>query len=100
MREYGVRLLQPEIGSFSGEEQEYLKQVYQVLNGYSPNALKALYVREKRRIRRHLRSAADAVSMEDLKGQYESVFRKSGVERPGDLKLYLAEALKRSESHI
>ncbi len=98
MREYGIRLLQPETDSFSTEEQEYLKQVYQVLNGYSPNALKALHVREKRRIRRHLKSEADSLSMEYLKGQYETGFRKSGVEKPEDLKQYISDALKRSEN--
>jgi len=98
MREYGVCVLQPETGSFSTEEQDYFKQVYQVLNGYSPNALKALHVRAKRRIRRHLKTQADHISAEDLKGQYESGFRKIGVEAPDDLKLYLTDALKRTEN--
>lgn len=97
MKEYGVRLLKPETDSLSTEEQEYLKQVYSVLNGYSPNALKALYSRAKRRIRRHLKSEADRLSVEALKNQYESGFKKSGVEKPEDLKKYIAEALKRSE---
>lgn len=98
MLEYGVRVLQPETGSFSSEEQNCIKQVYQVLNGYSPNALKALHVRAKRRIRRHLKSEADSLSAEALKNQYENGFRKSGVEQPEDLKLYLADALKRTEN--
>ena len=98
MKYYGIRVFHPDISSFSTEEQEFLKQVYQVMNGYSPNALKALHVREKRRIRRHLKGEADCLSMEDLKGQYENAFRKLGVEMPGDLKVYLAEALKRSEN--
>lgn len=96
MRQYGIRVFNPDISSFSNEEQEYMKQVYQVLNGYSPNALKALYVREKRRIRRHLKNEADQLSMEALKGQYESVFRKLSVGKPEELKGYLAEALKKS----
>ena len=98
MKLYGVKVFNPDISSFSNEEQECLKLVYQVLNGYSPNALKALHVREKRRIRRHLKSEADQLTMEALKGQYEGVFRKSGVETSGELKRYLAEALKRSEN--
>lgn len=97
MREHGVRLVQPEIVSFSEEEQEYFRQVYQMMNGYSPNALKALHIREKRRIRRHLRLEADRLSMELLKGQYEGSFKKIGVGRPEDLKVYLNEALKRTE---
>lgn len=97
MREYGVKVLQPETGSFSAEEQEYLKQVYLVLNGYSPNALKALHVREKRRIRRHIKTEADHLLAEGLKAQYESGFKKSGVEKAEDLKKYIMEALKRSE---
>lgn len=98
MKQYGIRVFHPDISSFSTEEQEYLKQVYQVLNGYSPNALKALHVREKRRIRRHLKSEADRLSMEVLKGQYENGFRKSAVMNPEDLRLYLADALKRTEN--
>ena len=98
MMQYGIRVFNPDISSFSTEEQEYLKQVYTVLNGYSPNALKALYVREKRRIRRHLKTQADHLSAETLKGQYETGFRKTGVEVPGDLKLYLTDALKRTEN--
>jgi len=97
MKEYGVRLLNPEIGSFSTEEQEYLKQVYLVLNGYSPNALKALHARAKRRIRRHLKSEADRLSAEVLKSQYENGFKKSGVEKPEDIKKYISDTLKRSE---
>lgn len=97
LQEYGVRILKPETGSLSVEEQECLKQVYLVLNGFSPNALKALSSRAKRRIRRHLKTEADRLSMEGLKVQYESGFKKSGVEKPEDLKKYIAEALKRSE---
>lgn len=98
MKQYGVKVFNPDITSFSNEEQEYLVQSYQVLNGYSPNALKALHVREKRRIRRHLKGEADQLTMEALKSQYEGGFRKSGVETPADLKRYLADALKRSEN--
>lgn len=97
MKDYGVRLLKPETDSLSAEEQNYLKQVYLVLNGYSPNALKALHSRAKRRIRRHLKAEADHMSAEVLKGQYESGFRKSGVEKPEDLKNYISDALKHSE---
>jgi len=98
MKQYGIRVFHPDISSFSTEEQEYLKQVYQVLNGYSPNALKALHIREKRRIRRHLKGEADRLTMEALKGQYETGFRKSAVINPEDLRLYLADALKRTEN--
>ncbi len=98
MKQYGIRVFHPDISSFSSEEQEYLKQVYQVMNGYSPNALKALHVRAKRRIRRHLKGEADHLSAEGLKGQYENGFRKSGVEKPEDLKQYLSDALKRTEN--
>ena len=94
MKEYGIRLLKPETASFSMEDQEHLKQVYLELNGYSPNALKALHAREKRRIRRHLKAQADHLTAEALKGQYESGFRKAVVEKPEDLKKYIADALK------
>lgn len=97
MKEDGVRNLRPEISSFSTEEQEYLRQVYLVLNGYSPNALKALHARAKRKLRRHFKEGADRLSMEDLKAQYESGFRKSGVEKPEDLKQYIADVFKQGE---
>lgn len=97
MKEYGIRLVKPETGSLSAEEQEYLKQTYYVLNGYSPNALKALHARAKRRIRRHLKTEADRISAETLKSQYETGFRKSGVEQPEDLKKYLSDALRQNE---
>lgn len=97
MIKYGLKPVKPETASLSLEEQEYLKQVYLVLNGYSPNALKGLYARAKRRIRRHLKSEADRLSAEVLKGQYEAGFKKSDVERPEDLKKYISDSLKRSE---
>lgn len=99
LKEQGVRLLKPETVSFSTEEQEYLQQVYLVLNGYSPNALKALHIRAKRRIRRHLKTQADRISAEVLKGQYESAFHKSGVETPEDLKKYFSDVLKKSDGN-
>lgn len=97
MKEYGIKMLKPETGSFSTEEQDCIKQVYLVLNGYSPNALKALASRAKRRIRRHLKTEADRLSAEVLKAQYEAGFKKAGVERPEGLKNYISDALKRSE---
>lgn len=98
LREYGVQVVKPETGSLSEEEQDCLKQVYLVLNGYSPNALKALAARTKRKIRRHLKTEADHMSAEMLKLQYEAGFRKAGVEKTEDLKKYIAETLKRSET--
>ena len=98
LRQYGVQVLKPETDSFSAEEQEFIRQVYLVLNGYSPNALKALASRAKKRIRRHLKADADHLLSDGLKGQYENGFRKSGVERPEDLKKYISDALKRSEN--
>lgn len=98
MKEHGIRLQKPETPSLSAEEQNYLKQVYLVLNGYSPNALKALASRAKRRIRRHLKAEADHLTAEVLKTQYENGFKKSGVERPEDLKRFIADALKRGEN--
>ena len=94
MMRYGLKLVKPETGSLTLEEQECLNQVYLVLNGYSPNALKGLYARAKRRIRRHLKHEADHLAADVLKGQYENGFKKSGVEKPEDLKKYIADALK------
>lgn len=97
MMQYGLKMAKPETGSLSAEEQDCLKQVYLVLNGYSPNALKALASREKKRIRRQLKTEADHIPGESLKQRYETGFKKSGVEKPEDLKKYISEALKRSE---
>ena len=97
LREYGVRILKPETGSLSEEEQDCLKQVYLVLNGYSPNALKALAARAKRRIRRHIKTEADHLSAEGLKAQYEIGFRKAGVAKPEELRYYLTAVLKKTD---
>lgn len=98
MMQYGLKPVKPETGSLSLDEQNCLEQVYLVLNGYSPNALKALAARAKRRIRRHLKTGADHLSPEDLKGQYETGFKKNVVEKPEDLKKFIADALKRGEN--
>lgn len=97
MMENGLKRMQPEAGSLSSKEQDCLKQVYLVLNGYSPNALKGLYARAKRRIRHHLKQEADHLLPETLKNEYEADFHNSGVEQPADLKKYISYALKRSE---
>ena len=89
MKQYGIHLLSPEYSCFSIEEQEYLKQVYFVLNGYSPNALKVLFVREKRRIRHNLGKEIKLVGHEALASQYEE-----RIESLSDLKSYLSKALK------
>ena len=100
MMEHGLKRMQPESGSLSAKEQDCLKQVYLVLNGYSPNALKGLYTRAKRRIRHHLKHEADHLLPETLKNEYEADFRVSGVERPEDLKKYISYALKRREKGL
>ena len=97
MMQYGLKRMTPEASSLSSQEQDCLKQVYLVLNGYSPNALKGLYARAKHRIRRHLKQEADQLLPETLKNEYENDFYNSGVECPGDLKKYISYALKRSE---
>ena len=94
MKQYGIRLLFPEQPSFLIEEQEYLKQVYVTLNGYSPNALKTLFVREKRRIRKNLGQEITTINHEILAKQYEEKFKKVGLKNLSDLKKYLSEALK------
>ncbi len=94
MKDYGIRNLHPEISTFSKEEQEYLKTVWQVLNGYSPNALRTLFLREKKRLRRHLKNGADRIDAELLRGQYEFVLKKAGVETPIQMKQFFATVLK------
>lgn len=94
MKECGIRLLHPEIASLSKEEQDYLKGVWQVLNGYSPNAIKTVLLRDKKRLRRHLKEGADKIPADMLKGQYESLFRKNGVESPLQIKQFFSASLK------
>ena len=94
MRVYGVKELQPELATLTEAEQEYLKTVWQVLNGYSPNAIKAVLLRDKKRIRRHLKEKADRMTTEETKGQYETLFRKYGVESPVQLKQFFSASLK------
>lgn len=94
MMTYGVRVVYPELSTLSAEEQEYLKSVWQVLNGYSPNAIKAVLKRDKRRIRKNLKEKADQMTTEEIKGQYENVFRKNRVESPTQLKQFLSASLK------
>lgn len=99
MKKYGMHLILPETSSFFVEEQEYLKQVYLILNGYSPNALKTLFVREKRKIRKNLGQDITLLNHETLTNQYEEKLKKAGLNHLSDLKRYLSEALK-SASNI
>lgn len=92
MRNYGIHLICSEHSSFLIEEQEYLKQVYLILNGYSPNALKTLFIREKRRIRRNLGQEVTLVNHEILAKQYEE--KKVVLKSVADLKKYFFEVLK------
>lgn len=94
MRTYGIKTMQPEVTSLTEQEQECLKGVWQVLNGYSPNAIRTVLLRDKKKLRRNLKAQADKVTSEVLKGQYESAFRKAGVESPVQLKQYFSAALK------
>lgn len=94
MKQYGVRKLQPEICTMTTQEQEVLRAVWQVLNGYSPNAIKTVLLRDKKRIRRHGKEQADKMTAEDTKKQYEAVFRKYGVESPAQMKQFFSASLK------
>ncbi len=92
MKQYGIHLICPENSSFLIEEQECLKQVYLVLNGYSPNALKNLFLREKRRMQRSLGKEITLINHETLANQYEE--KKAVLKSVADLKKYFSEVLK------
>ncbi len=92
MRKYGIHLICPEQDSLLIEEKDYLKQTYLILNGYSPNALKTLFAREKRRIRRNLGQEVTLVNHDTLTNQYEE--KKAVLKSVADLKKYLSEVLK------
>jgi len=94
MRNYGIKVMQPEVSSLSAAEQECLKSVWQVLNGYSPNAIKTVLLRDKKKLRRNLKGMADKIPTEILKGQYETAFKKAGVEHAVQLKQFFSASLK------
>lgn len=94
MKLYGIKMLRPEVSTLSAEEQECIREVWQVLNGYSPNAIKTVLVRDKKRIRRHIKEQADKMTAEEIKRQYETLFRKNNVETPLKLKQFFSASLK------
>lgn len=92
----GIRICMPEQGALSKEDREYLEVVYQLLNGYSPNAIAALWKRDKRQLRRareRLRKE-ESVGWEELRDFYELMMQRLGTERPEQLKEYIAARLK------
>lgn len=91
---YGVRVIRPDVSTLSVEEQNCIREVWQELNRYSPNAIKAILVRDKKRIRRHSKEKADKLTAEEIKRQYETLFRKYGVECPLQLRQFFAASLK------
>lgn len=89
----GIRSKQPEMASFSEKEEEYLRGVWQLLNGFSPNAVRMLLHLDKKRIRKNLRNAADCISHEVLKRQYEIAFHKTEVTEVEQLVNYFRSVL-------
>lgn len=92
----GIRMRQPEEAALSIEEKKFLEDIYQVLNGYSPNAIHTVWSREKRQLRRRaLRSGnGGSLAAEELRSYYETVLQKTGKQSAEDLKRYFALRLK------
>ncbi len=92
---YGIRLRQPEEPALSIEEKGFLENIYQLLNGYSPNAIRAVWNKEKRQLkRRALHSGTGHLAAEELCSYYETVLQKTGKQSIEDLKRYFALRLK------
>lgn len=92
---YGVRIQLPEESALTTEDKEFLESVYQTLNGYSPNAVRAVLAKDKRQIRKNRSSqGTEQLSAAELRVQYEAILKKSGLSDIGDLKQYFAVRLK------
>lgn len=94
--QYGIRIRLPEEGALSIEDRAFLENTYQVLNGYSPNAIRTVWNKEKRQMKRHaLCSGTDgSLAAEKLRSYYEAVLQKTGKQSAEDLKRYFALRLK------
>lgn len=93
---YGIRIRLPEESVLSAEDRDFLEDIYRVLNGYSPNAIYAVWNREKRRLKRHALPSGDGniLGAEELRSYYETVLQKTGKESAEDLRRYFALRLK------
>lgn len=93
---YGIRVRLPEDGALSTEDRNFLQNIYHVLNGYSPNAIYAVWNREKRRLKRHalLSGSGSFLSIAELRGYYETELQETGKQSAEDLKHYFALRLK------
>lgn len=93
---YGIRVRLPGETALSAEDKEFLESVFQILNGYSPNALRAVWKREKRQLKRYAVSSKEGgcLGAEELYRYYEAALQKTGRQSVEDLKNYFAVRLK------
>ncbi|MGN0505092.1 MAG: hypothetical protein ACI4FZ_00920 [Lachnospiraceae bacterium] len=93
---YGLKVQLPEEGALTAEDREFLDGVYQILNGYSPNAVRAVLKRDKLKLRRNKAFLQDAehLNAEELRRYYETMMQKTGMQSVEDLKNYFAARLK------
>ena len=101
---YGVKTLLPEEGALSAEDKEFLESIYRILNGYSLNAVMAVWKKDKRQLQKQkaaLQSAGkqeeqktEELDAEALRSCYEKKFPKNGIKSTDNIKEYLAARLK------
>lgn len=94
----GVRDMQSMQGTFTAEERELLEHTLQLLNGYSPNAIRSVWKHDKRLLRRVFGAAgreSTSLCAAQLQQGYEVIFQKTGGKEGWDLRTYFAGCLKR-----
>lgn len=94
----GVRKVQLVAGTFTAEERELLERTLQLLNGYSPNAIRSVWKQDKRMLRRIFGAAqkeSTYLCTAELQQGYEAIFQKTGGKEGWDLRTYFADCLKR-----
>lgn len=93
LMKHGIRVFSPEETALSKTDCEFLSGIYQVLNGYSPNAIRAVWKHDKRQLRRALKQEGQFARAEQLQKHYETVMQKLVMAEPIDMKFYFARCL-------
>ena len=81
----GIQINRTKVFTLSGKEQRCIKSVWKTLEGYSPNKVKSMLIKDRAMLRRNLKNQADRIPVALLKEQYDRVLKRMGVEEPGEL---------------
>ena len=96
--QYGIKMRLPEESALSEEDKKFLEGVFRILNGYSPNALRAVWKREKRQLKKYVPSKeSGCLNTEELHHYYEAALQKTGRQSVEDLKNYFALRLREKQ---